>query len=128
VDGEERHVANDKGKRLGPGWKALRASGDDALGLTVQYIRQETLEPLQGIGRYVLYGVAGSVCIAFGVVLLLISVLRLLQTETGAFHGNLSWIPYLIVTILGAAIVGVAAWRITAGQAKRKRSSSEGAS
>ncbi len=115
-------------KRDGPGWRALRSSGDDAFGLAMTYLRQETIEPLQGVGRYILFGVAGSVAIAFGVILLLVSVLRVLQTETGAFHGNLSWIPYLIVTALGAVIVGLAAWRITAGQAKRKRTSAQGAS
>ena len=34
--------------------------------------------------------------------MLLVALLRLLQEETGAFDGNLSWIPYLIVTVVAA--------------------------
>ena len=43
-------------------------------------------------------------CPGLGVVLLLLALLRLLQTETGTtFAGNLSWIPYLIVTVVAVA-------------------------
>jgi predicted cobalt transporter CbtA len=83
-------------------------------------VKQDTVEPLKGLGRFVLFGVAGSVAIAIGTVLLLVGVLRVLQTETSAFHGNLSWLPYVIVTALGLAIVGLAAWRIFAGPAARR--------
>jgi hypothetical protein len=92
----------------------------DAVSLLIAYIKQETLDPLKGLGRFVLFGVAGSVAIAVGTVLLLVAALRVLQTETGAFHGNLSWLPYLIVTGLGVAIVGLATWRIFAGPAARR--------
>jgi hypothetical protein len=72
------------------------------------------------MGRFVLFGVVGSVAIALGTGTLLLAVLRVLQTETGAFHGNLSWLPYLIVAALALAVVGLAAWRITAGPAERR--------
>ena len=61
---------------------------------------------------FVTFGITGSVAIALGTVLLLLAVLRVLQTETGAFHGNLSWVPYLIVAVLAVAIIGLSAWRI----------------
>ena len=52
-------------------------------------------------------GLAGSLALVVGVVLLLLSMLRALQTETGAaFAGSRSWIPYLIVV---AALGGVIA-------------------
>lgn len=92
----------------------------DAISLLIAYIKQETLDPLKGLGRFVLFGVAGSVAIAVGTVLLLVAALRILQTETGAFHGNLSWLPYLIVITLGVAIIGLATWRIFAGPAARR--------
>ncbi len=84
------------------------------------YVKQETVEPLKGFGRFVLFGVAGSVAIAAGTVLLLLAALRILQTETGTFHGNLSWVPYVIVTVLGLLVIALAAWRIVAGPAARR--------
>jgi hypothetical protein len=82
-------------------------------GLTKDYARQETIDPLRGVGRYISMGFAGSVLGSFGIGLLLLSLLRALQTETGTtFHGNLSWVPYIIVLIVGLAIGGLAASRI----------------
>ena len=61
-------------------------------------------------------GIAGSFFLAVGILLLLIGILRLLQTETGrALTGDWSWVPYWWSVVLGIAVVGVAAWRITAG-------------
>lgn len=71
------------------------------------YVRQELLGPLKGAGRWVSAGLAGSVALIVGLLLLMLSLLRALQTETGAaFDGNLSWIPYLIAV---AALVAVIA-------------------
>jgi peptidoglycan biosynthesis protein MviN/MurJ (putative lipid II flippase) len=92
----------------------------DAFALLVAYVKQETLDPLKGLGRFVIFGVAGSVAIAAGTVLLLLAALRILQTETGTFHGNLSWVPYLIVTVLGLVVIVLALWRIVGGPAARR--------
>jgi hypothetical protein len=107
-----------RGKKDSPG--RLGASGTDAFQLVVRYVKQEALQPFQGLLRSVLFGVLGSLGIAFGGALLLLAALRILQTETGAFHGNLSWLPYLIVSALAAAVIGLAAWRITHGPAARR--------
>jgi hypothetical protein len=64
--------------------------------------------------------VVGSVAIAVGTVMLLIATLRVLQTETGAFDGNLSWLPYLIVAVVALAVIAAAGWRILAGPAARR--------
>ena len=95
-------------------------SPGDLANLVVDYLKQETLTPLQGLGKFLTFGISGSVFLALGLVLLLTAVLRVLQTETGAFHGNLSWIPYLIVAVLAVAVIGLAAWRITKGPAERR--------
>jgi len=92
----------------------------DAVALTISYLKQETLDPLKQLIRFVLFGTVGSVAIALGTVMLLVAALRVLQTETGAFHGNLSWLPYLIVAVLALAVIGVAGWRIVAGPAARR--------
>ncbi|MYA14100.1 MAG: hypothetical protein F4Z26_05215 [Acidimicrobiaceae bacterium] len=74
--------------------------------LVKAYVRQELLGPLQGAGRWVSMGLAGSLALVVGVILLMLSLLRALQTETGTvFAGSLSWIPYLIVvSALGGVI------------------------
>ena len=82
--------------------------------LGVAYAKQETIDPLKSVGRFLGYGVMGAVLLGFGVCLLLLSGLRALQTETSTtFTGNLSWIPYLIVVAVGLALIGLALLRIT---------------
>ena len=85
------------------------------------YVKQETLDPLKGALRYVLFGVAGALFISIGSISLMVGVLRLLQGEAGsAFGGNLSWAPYLIVSVLAVAAAGFAAWRIPKREARRR--------
>ncbi len=107
--------------RQGVDTAPLRQSGNDAAQLVLDYVKQETVEPLQGLGRFLAYGIGGSLCLCVGLLLLLVGLLRLLQTETDTtFTGNLSWIPYLIVTVVGVAVMGLAGWRVAKGQAERR--------
>ncbi len=115
--GAGRQSAGRDGGRHSSG---MRESGTAAARLVVDYVKQETLQPLRGLGRFMVFGIAGSIAVAAGVVLLLIGVLRILQTETGAFHGNLSWVPYLIVLALAGVVIGLAGWRIVSGPARRR--------
>ena len=81
--------------------------------LTVAYAKQETLDPFKGLQRVLTYSVSGSLVFGFGSVLLLLSLLRALQTETGtSFTGSLSWIPYLIVVLAAALLVALVMWRV----------------
>ena len=74
----------------GKGLGGLRTSGGEAVQLVIDYLKQETLTPLRGLGRFVLFGVAGSVALAIGLVILAVAFLRVLQGETGTtFTGNL---------------------------------------
>lgn len=82
--------------------------------LGTAYAKQETIDPLKGLGRFVSFGVGGAVALGIGFVLLLLSGLRALQTETGStFTGNLSWLPYLIVLAVGSILIALALMRIT---------------
>ena len=87
---------------------ARRQGVAEVVDLVKAYVRQELLGPLRGAGRWVSMGLAGSVALVVGVILLLLSLLRALQTETGAvFEGNLSWIPYLIAVAALAAVIAL---------------------
>jgi hypothetical protein len=81
--------------------------------LTKAYAKQETVDPLKGLGRYLGYGLAGSLLLSIGVILLALAGLRALQTETGTtFTGNWSWVPYVIVLVFAVAVIGLALTRI----------------
>ena len=77
--------------------------------LVIAYLRQETVVPLKQLGRYLAFGIAGSILMGVGVLLVSLGLLRLLQEQTGdTFTGDWSWVPYLIVfaaLVIGAAIV-----------------------
>jgi len=99
------------------GLDGLRDEAQETVNLVVAYIKQETLDPVKGLGRYVLFGVAGSVALSIGLVVLGVGLLRLLQTETGStFTGNLSWIPYVIVAAVVVLVAYVAVKAISRGQ------------
>lgn len=102
--------------------QSARAAGQDALRLAIDYVKQETLGPLRGLGRYLAFGIVGSLLLAIGVILLLVALLRVLQGETGStFAGNLSWLPYGIVAITALAVLVTAAWRTVRGPAAKAR-------
>jgi len=115
VDSQRRIVpgrSDGKGKD-GGGRRGTTAAGREFVDLVVAYAKQETLGPLRGVGRFVAFGVSGSIALSIGVPLLLLALLRALQTETGStFGGNLSWLPYLITSGAALGVLGLAAWRI----------------
>lgn len=82
----------------------------DLVDLMRDYAKQETVGPLKGAGQFLAYGVAGSVVLSIGVVMLILAGLRALQTQTGtALTGNLSWIPYFVMMVASMAVVGLSA-------------------
>jgi hypothetical protein len=77
--------------------------------LTIDYAKQETLDPLRSMGRYLAFGASGSLLLAIGLALWALAGLRALQTETGTtFTGHLSWAPYFITLAGSAIVIGVA--------------------
>ena len=86
---------------------------DELKELTVSYARQETVDPLRNVGRFVGWGVGGSFVLGVGVCLLALAVLRFLQTETdGALDDGWSWAPYVITFVVLAAIAALVALKI----------------
>ncbi len=107
--------------RAGPGRDGGRgqdAQARAAIGETVavlrRYVVQETFGPLKGILRTLAYGLAGSLLLGVGSVVLLLALLRALQTETAsAFAGSWSFAPFLISALAalaaaaGATVLGL---------------------
>jgi predicted cobalt transporter CbtA len=94
--------------------KSMPTLAGELYDLVRAYAKQETLEPIKGLGRFAAYGVVGSVLVGIGVVVLAVGVLRVLQTETGdTFDGAWSWAPYLLTLVFCALVAGLAGWAAT---------------
>ncbi len=102
--------------------KSLPGEAQELWQLVVGYAKQETLDPVKNLGRFLAYGLGGALLGSLGAVLLLLGGLRLLQTETGsAFDGNLTFIPYLLVLVASGGIAAGAMNARSRGQ-RRDRS------
>ena len=85
----------------------------DVVDLVVAYAKQETIGPLRGAGRWILWGLVSMVFMALGMVLLSLGVLRLVQDLGGnTLDGALSWIPYVVGLVASACVVGFALTRV----------------
>ena len=82
----------------------LRAELSELAAMLRAYVVQETVGPLRGIGRYLLFGFLGGVGVSLSVVLGALALVRVLQTETTVFGANWSFVPHLA----GAAVLIVA--------------------
>ena len=88
--------------------KSIGETVNDLVELLKTYAMQETIDPLKRLGRYLGFGVGGSVLITTGLVFLMLSLLRVLQTETGStFTGSWSWAPYVIVVVVTAGVAAI---------------------
>lgn len=93
--------------------KSLPQVASELWELTKRYAQQETIDPMKGLARYVGFGIAGSLLLGAGVILLMLALLRALQTEFDQpFTGSLTWVPYAITLAVGALLAGLAASRI----------------
>jgi hypothetical protein len=99
--------------------KSMAAEISELKDLLVRYAKQETIEPLKGVVRFLAWGVAGSVLLSLGAVLLGVGVLRVIEDEAAPhLTGNLSWIPYVVVFVYAGLIIGLCVRAI--GSEKRK--------
>ncbi len=89
----------------------------DLVQLTKSYALQETVDPIKGLTKFVGFGLGAAAIGGIGMILVLLGVLRLLQTETGTrLQGHLSWVPYLVTLVVSFVLVGIA----VAGIARKK--------
>ena len=105
----KRSASETREKRVRP------ASIDAVIDSLTSYVKGQLLQPLSGAGRWLVFGLAGGILIGGGVALGLLGVLRLLQTEfsgIAAEDSRLSWLPYLIVLVVGVAVLVATLQRI----------------
>lgn len=87
---------------------------DEFVSLVVAYFRQETLDPIKSLGRYILFGIVGALLLSLGGGLLALAGIRAIQAETGHhLFGSLTWIPYFGGFFVAGLGAGWALLRIT---------------
>lgn len=74
--------------------------------LIIDYVKSQTLTPLKRLGRYLGFGIAGSIFMANGAIFVSLGILRYLQT-LDALDNNLSFLPYVILAVFDLCIVGL---------------------
>ena len=83
--------------------------------LVVAYAKQETIDPLRALGRFIGFGIPGALLMVVGLILVSVAGLRALEVETHHhLSGNWSWAPYGILTVFCLTVAGLAVWRIFA--------------
>ncbi|NCV74365.1 hypothetical protein EBW23_00255 [bacterium] len=76
------------------------------------YVKQETLDPLRGVGRWLAWGLVGAIALLFGAVLGLVGLLRLLQAEVFNEPNGFTWVPYMIVVVCALIMIWLSLTRI----------------
>jgi hypothetical protein len=90
--------------------KARNPSGDakDLVDLVIAYAKQETLEPLKGLGKNAAFGLGGAVLLGIGGLFCSMGALRAMQSETDWFERhNLSYLPYFLTVVILLALSAI---------------------
>lgn len=95
--------------------KGLPALVTELWHLVVAYVKQETIEPVKALTPFLKWGLLGTVSLMIGLPTLFLALLRALQAET-SLTGQWSWVPYVIVMVVLAAVAGLLARRISKGR------------
>jgi hypothetical protein len=104
--------------------KSLPTLAVELKDMVVSYAKQETVEPLKGLARFLQFGIPGSILLAAGLGLLVLGLLRGLQTETGTwFDGNWTVVPYVITLAFCVIVIALTARAIGAPSRRAKETS-----
>ena len=85
---------------------------DELKVMVTDYAKQQTVEPLKHLGKWVGFGLAGAVCLTIGGLLTGLGLLRLVQ-KADSLDGNWNFAPYLIVFALLMALAGLCFYAAT---------------
>jgi hypothetical protein len=102
--------------------KAKNPTGDarELVDLVIAYAKQETLEPLKGLGKRAALGLGGALLLGIGGVFCSLAALRAMQSETDFFERhNLSYVPYFLTVVI-LALLSAIGW-VGLGPGKKDR-------
>jgi hypothetical protein len=89
--------------------------------LLLSYGKQETVEPLKGLGQYIGYGLGAALLGSIGILMVTLGAMRGLQTHTdGRLGGNWSWVPYIAGLVVLGLLIAIAVNRISAKGTKSR--------
>ena len=83
--------------------KPRNPTGDarELVDLVIAYAKQETLEPLKGLGKRAALGLGGALLLGIGGIFCSVAALRAMQSETDFFERhNLSYLPYFVTVVI----------------------------
>ena len=83
--------------------KPRNPTGDarELVDLVIAYAKQETLEPLKGLGKRAALGLGGALLLGIGGIFCSMAALRAMQSETDFFERhNLSYLPYFFTVVI----------------------------
>lgn len=92
--------------------KAKNPTGDarELVDLVIAYAKQETLEPLKGLGKNAALGLGGALLLGIGGIFCSLGALRAMQSQTDWFERhNLTYLPYG-ATILILVVLSIIGW------------------
>ena len=96
----------------------LGAKQDDAsLGEVIEFVKtyakQETVGPLKGAGRWLGFGAGAVLAMGLGLMLVLLGLLRLIQTEFDRLaRGSWSWAAYAVTLVVTIILLGLTLLRV----------------
>jgi hypothetical protein len=98
----------------------------ETIALVKAYVQQETLEPVQGAGRFLKIGAPGALLLGIGTILLTLGTIRLVQAEGPEWmdgSGTSSFVPYicgLLFCVLVIALTVAIGMRRSSVQTKER--------
>jgi hypothetical protein len=110
-------TGKDSGKDSG-----LPTEFKELVDLVVTYAKQQTIDPLKELARWVGFGVAGALLVGIGFLLIAIGILRGIQSEAGHhLTGDWSWVPYVVVVVFLGVVMALLVRRISHGPGSEER-------
>ena len=101
--------------------ESLPSEFKELIDLIVTYAKQQTIDPLKQLLRWVGFGLAGAVVIGTGFFLIALGLLRAVQSELAPhLSGDWSWVPYMIVVVFLGVVIALMVGRIAHGPGSKE--------
>jgi hypothetical protein len=95
------------------GTKKDDASLGEVIEFVKAYAKQETVGPLKGAGRWLGFGAGAAFAMGLGLMIVLLGLLRLIQTEFDRLAtGSLSWAAYAVTLVVTLILLAITIMRV----------------